>query len=86
MPLKVSVSASIFVFALVNPMIERAVMLFPDPLSPTMPRISPSFIEKFSSLTATCVPVGSEKLMLKSLTSSRFISLPLCRECRLPAS
>ncbi len=49
-------------------MIERAVTDFPDPLSPTIARVSPASTEKPTPSTAT---IGGRRLKTKLVWSSR---------------
>ena len=41
--------------------IERAVTLFPQPLSPTIPRVWPSHTSKLAPSTARTVPSSGKK-------------------------
>ena len=43
-------------------MIARAVVVFPDPLSPTMPSVSPGFTAKETPLTARTCPTTRWKM------------------------
>ena len=51
---------------------EKAVTDFPQPDSPTIPRVSPRFIVKFTSSTGVTVPNWVLKLISRLLTSSIF--------------
>src|SRR4029077_8405292 len=57
----------------VSPMIVRHVTLFPEPDSPTMPRIPPFRTEKETPSTAFTTPSSVLKCVLRSRTSSRLI-------------
>src|SRR2546423_15472116 len=55
-------------------MIERLVTDFPEPDSPTMPKVSPRFRLKLMPSTALTVPSSVSKYVLRSLTERRFPS------------
>src|SRR6056297_454485 len=58
-----------------NPMIDRAVTLLPEPLSPTSPRISPRSTDNEASSTAVILPSVVSKLTCRfSIESSGSIS------------
>src|SRR6185295_9184071 len=48
--------------------IERAVTLFPQPLSPTIPRVRPAWRSKLAPSTALTVPSSAKKYVLRSRT------------------
>ena len=52
-------------------MMERAVTLLPQPLSPTMPRVCPSYRSKLTPSTATTFPSSRGKWVARSRTDSR---------------
>ena len=54
----------------IRPMIESAVTLLPDPLSPTMPSVSSSYRSKETPLTAFTTPSCVKNCVLRSLTCS----------------
>ena len=56
----------------VRPIIEYAVTDFPEPDSPTIPRTSPSSIEKETPLRAFTSPAGVKNDSLSSLISNSF--------------
>src|SRR5207237_8859362 len=56
----------------INRIIERFATDFPDPDSPTMPRVSPRLSLKVIPSTALTVPSSVSKYVRRSLTSSRF--------------
>src|SRR5439155_21439992 len=58
-----------------SPMIERQVTVFPEPDSPTMPRVWPFSIEKLTPSTALTMPSSVRKCVFRSWTSS---SATLC--------
>ena len=49
--------------------IDRAVTLFPQPLSPTMPRVRPAWSSKLAPSTALTVPSSAKKYVRRSRTS-----------------
>src|SRR5437763_7788166 len=53
-------------------MIERFVTDFPEPDSPTMPKVSPRFRSKLMPSTALTVPSSVSKYVRRSLTERRF--------------
>src|SRR2546423_768388 len=55
-------------------MIERLVTDFPEPDSPTMPKVSPRFRSKLMPSTALTVPSSVSKYVRRSLTERRFPS------------
>src|SRR2546421_482313 len=55
-------------------MIERFVTDFPEPDSPTMPKVSPRFRSKLMPSTALTVPSSVSKYVRRSLTERRFPS------------
>src|SRR3954470_20131988 len=50
-------------------MTESAVMLLPEPLSPTMPTVSPCITRKLTPSTARTVPAAGGKWVARSMTS-----------------
>jgi hypothetical protein len=50
---------------------DNALTVFPDPLSPTIPSISPFFKENDTRFTALISPFGDENLTSRLLTSSK---------------
>ena len=51
-------------------MMDKAVILFQQPLSPTMPRVCPRLIEKLTSSTARITPSSVLKTVLNPVMSS----------------
>src|ERR1051326_1791581 len=54
--------------------IERAVMLLPHPLSPTMPRVAPGIMSKLTPSTAFTVPSSCVKYVLRFRTERSGLS------------
>ena len=59
-----------------SPMIERESTVLPDPDSPTMPTVSPRSRVRETPLTALSAPAAVEKVVWRSSTSSRVVSVP----------
>ncbi len=53
----------------IRPMMESAVMLLPQPNSPTMPRVRPGATEKLTPSTARSSPPSTPKYVRRSFTS-----------------
>src|SRR5579883_2827837 len=51
--------------------IERAVTLFPQPLSPTIPSVWLGFTSKLAPSTALIIPSSEKKYVLRSRTARR---------------
>ena len=54
--------------------IDRAVVVFPAPVSPTIPRVSPLFSSKWRLLTASTVPPSALYTTDKFLISNNFLA------------
>src|SRR5262249_43280630 len=65
------------------PIKAKAVTLFPEPDSPTRPRVSPSSIWKETPLTAYTVPRSVQNSTRRSSTSSRAARSPTAAQLRV---
>ena len=66
-----------------NPITARAVIVFPEPDSPTIPSISPSFTEKEIPFTTSCPASRSSKRMVRFSTFSIIFHLQIDLESLL---
>ncbi|CSC38163.1 Uncharacterised protein [Vibrio cholerae] len=56
-----------------SPMMANTVCDFPEPDSPTIPKVSPCLREKLRSFTAVTIPSWVENSTRRSLTSNKLI-------------
>ena len=70
----------------ISPMIERAVIVLPEPLSPTIPRVSPCRMSKLTRFTGLMVPSREYRWVSSSLMLSTGSDILECCLLLLPAN